>query len=726
MKKNELVRGLNLSATTSLVVGTIIGTGVFLKSARMAQAVGTPSLVLLAWIAAGLLSLAGALSYAELGAMLPAAGGEYVYLRAAYGDLPAFLFGWMRLVVGSTGSFASIAAGFAIFLGALFPLHAVWARKSFELLGQKIDWQLGAQQLAAVAIILVLSAINCAHVVLGGRVQSFFTFAKVLAIAAIMGGAFFFAPSATWEHLRAPAGAANWSGWTAFGAAMLAALWAYDGWNNMPMAAGEVKDPGRNVPRGLILGMVIVIAVYVLVNLAYCYALPFAEITSSSSTLHGTALPVAAKAAQAFWPRFGVSLVAMAGVLSTIGALNGSILTGARIPYAMARDGLFFARFAELHDKTSVPVSAVIFQGIWASLLVLSASFDQLTDCVVFAGMIFYASTTVAVFVLRRKMADTPRPYKTLGYPVVPLIFILVALWLLVNTLQTSTVESVAGLVLIALGLPVYFWQRRTARKTVAAAATLVVLLVAANMTFASDDNCEYRDGGIIQGPQSEKRLALEFTGDEFVEGGGTILDQLAAHHVRASFFLTGRCVRNPANEALIRRMVDDGHYVGPHSDSHLLWCPWDEPKKTLITHEVFVQEMERNIAAIEKFGVKRTSIRYFIPPYEWYNDEVARWSGGLQLQLINFTPGTRSNADYTTNGAPNFTSSKKIIDSIEARERRGGLNGYLLLMHVGAGPGRTDKMADHLGEVIDYLQGRGYALVRVDDLLAGVGQGLH
>jgi APA family basic amino acid/polyamine antiporter len=374
----------------------------------------------------------------------------------------------MRLVVGSTGSLASIAAGFAIFLAALLPLDAVWAQKTFEILGRKMVWTLGAQQIVAVFIILFLSAVNCLRVAFGGRVQLLFTLAKMLAIVTIMGGAFFFAPSATWEHLRASADARAWCGLPAFGAAMLAALWAYDGWNNMPMAAGEVKDPGRNIPRGLIIGMLIVLAVYLLVNLAYCYALPISEIAASSSTLHGSALPVAAKAAQTFLPRFGVALMAIAGVLSTVGALNGSILTSARIPYAMARDGLFFVRFADLSDKTAVPVPAVIFQGLWASLLVLSASFDQLTDCVVFAGMIFYAATTAAVFVLRRKMPGALRPYKTLGYPFVPLVFITVALWLLVNTLQTSTVESVAGLILIALGLPVFFWQR-TARRNSAA-----------------------------------------------------------------------------------------------------------------------------------------------------------------------------------------------------------------------------------------------------------------
>ncbi len=440
----ELVRGLGLVPTTSLVVGTIIGTGVFLKTARMAQATGTPSLVLLAWVAAGLLSLAGALSYAELGAMLPEAGGEYVYLRAAYGDLPAFLFGWMRLAVGSTGSIASFGAAFATFLSALMPLDSVWSRR-----------------LVGVGVILLFTAINCLRVAIGGQVQAVLTLAKVLAIASIAVGVFFFAPTATWEHLRAPAGVPAWCGFSAFGAAMLAALWAFDGWNNMPMAAGEVRDPGRNIPRALIGGMAIVLAVYGLLNLAYCYALPIDAIASSSSTLHGSALPVASKAAQTFLPRLGAQLVAVAALLSTIGALNGSILTGARIPYAMARDGLFFARFGELCERSAVPVSSIILQGLWASVLVLSATFDQLTDCVIFASMIFYAATTMAVLVLRKKRPEVARPYKTLGYPVIPLVFAVVAVWLLINTLSTNPLESVAGLGLISLGLPVYYWKRR-------------------------------------------------------------------------------------------------------------------------------------------------------------------------------------------------------------------------------------------------------------------------
>jgi len=447
MNKRELVRGLGFSATTALVVGGIIGTGVFLKTARMAQAVGTPWLILLAWVAAGLLSLAGALSYAELGAMLPAAGGEYVYLRAAYGDLPAFLFGWMRLVIGSAGSIASFGAAFATFLSTLIVINPA------------------GQKLAGMAVILFFSAINCLRVTIGGRVQVILTVAKVLGIAIIAGGVFFFSPSATWQHLRAPAGAPLWPGFAAFGAAMLAALWAFDGWNDMPMAAGEVRDPGRNIPRALVLGMAIVLLVYGLVNLAYFYALPIGDIAAANSTLHGAALPVASKAAQTFLPRYGAQLVAVAALLSTIGVLNGAILTCARIPYAMARDGLFFARFAQLGQRSAVPAAAIVLQGLWACLLVASATFDQLTDGVIFAGMIFYALTTSAVVVLRKKQPQTPRPYKTLGYPVVPMLFVAVALWLLVNTLRANPLESAVGLGLIALGLPVYFWLGRTAAR---------------------------------------------------------------------------------------------------------------------------------------------------------------------------------------------------------------------------------------------------------------------
>jgi APA family basic amino acid/polyamine antiporter len=461
MPKQELVRGLGLRDSTALVIGTIIGTGVFLKTTPMAQVVGAPQWVLLAWIVAGMLSLAGALTYAELGALLPKAGGEYVYLRAAYGDLPAFLFGWMRLSIGGAGSIAIAGVAFATFLSAVVPLEAVWVRKSFLLLGEKFDWEFGLKQVVAVLVILASAALNCLRVVFGGRIQFVLTALKVAGIAAIVIGVFCFGKGTSWQHFAAPVGAQGWCGFPAFGAALLAALWAFDGWNNMPMVAGEVRDPGRNIPRALFLGMLVVLLAYAAANLAYFYALSFGEILGASSTLHRHALPVAALAARSFLGARGPLLVSVAFIISTLGLLNGSLLTNARIPYAMARDGLLFARLARLHETTAVPVTSIIVLALWASLLAISGTFDQLTDCVVFAGWIFYALTTSAVFALRRKMPDQPRSYKTFGYPLLPLAFIAVAIGLLVNTLMTARLESLLGLVLIAAGLPLFFkWKR--------------------------------------------------------------------------------------------------------------------------------------------------------------------------------------------------------------------------------------------------------------------------
>lgn len=459
----RLVRGLSLPATTALVVGTVIGTGVFIKTAIMAQDTGSAPVVLMAWIAAGVLSMCGALTYAELGAMLPHAGGEYVYLRQAYGELAAFLFGWMRFVVAGTGSIAILGVGFATFLSAIFPMTSVWASSTFTLLGQTIDWQFGSKQVVAVAAIAFFAVINCLTVAFGGRVQSLLTILKLGGIGAVVVGVFAASGTADWSHLAAT-GAANSSGASAFGLAMLAALWAYDGWNNMPMAAGEVKDPGRNVPVALIGGMAVVMLIYCAANLAYFYALPFSEVVTANSTRYREALPVATKAAQTVFGDAGGRLISLAFIFSALGALNGATLTGARVPYAMARDGVFFSKVGILSQRTRVPIYALLLQAVWASGLALSGTFDQLSDYVIFASWIFYGLVTSSVFVLRRKMPDAPRPYRTLGYPVMPLVFVLVAAWLVINTLLNRPVESIAGLVLIALGLPIYFYYRWSRR----------------------------------------------------------------------------------------------------------------------------------------------------------------------------------------------------------------------------------------------------------------------
>jgi amino acid transporter len=363
----QLVRGLSLTDAASLVIGTVIGTGIFLKTAVMTQQVGAPGLVLAAWFAAGVLSLAGALTYAELGAMLPQAGGEYVFLRTAYGDAPAFLYGWMSLIAGASGSIASLAAGFAVFFTAWLQLGGAWFERSFFLLGS--------------------------------------------------------------------------------------------GWNNMPMVAGEVREPGRNVPRALIGGMLIVLAAYGLVNLAYFYALPVTEIATADA-----AQPVAMKAAATFLGPAGTSFVTAAILLSILGALNGQILTAARVPYAMARDGLFFRSLATLGARSHVPVRALLFEAGWACVLALFGTFEQLTNYTVFALWLFYCLNAAAVFALRRKRPDAQRPYRTFGYPFTPALFILVAICLLVNTLLANPLEAGAGVLLIALGQPLHFYFRARQR----------------------------------------------------------------------------------------------------------------------------------------------------------------------------------------------------------------------------------------------------------------------
>jgi basic amino acid/polyamine antiporter, APA family len=452
----KLIRGLNLADTISLVVGTIIGTGIFLKTTVMTQQVGSPEMVLIVWVAAGLLSLAGALSYAELGGMLPRAGGEYVYLREAYGEFVAFLYGWMRFAIGSTGSNAALGAGFAVFFTALLGISQPFYETKLNILGNEFPWQFGWSQIVAVITIMLFSLINCGGVVFGGKVQTALTLAKVLGIGIIVIGVFIFTKGVVWESLADDLRVKDLSSLQAFGAAMLAALWAFDGWNNMQLAAGEVQKPERNIPRALIIGMTIVIAIYLVTNLAYFYALPISEIATANETN-----PVATKAVATFLGATGSTFVAIAIMISIIGALNGSILTGARVPYAMAENGLFPKSQAELSPKSNVPIKAIIAQAGWSCILALLGTFDQLTNYAVFALWIFYILTTAAVFVLRRKMPDALRPYKTLGYPLTPIIFILVGGWLLINTLQTSPLEAGIGLLLIGLGIPIYFYFRK-------------------------------------------------------------------------------------------------------------------------------------------------------------------------------------------------------------------------------------------------------------------------
>jgi APA family basic amino acid/polyamine antiporter len=454
-----LARALSLRDAIALVL-TVIGTGVFLKTATMAQLVGSPNKVLMAWVAAGLLSLAGALTYAELGAMMPEAGGEYVFLREAYGDLPAFLFGWSSVMLIASGGLAAVSTGLTSFLASFVPLDAVWMTRDIHLLGQVVHWRLGIQQVVAVAVILLFAAVNSRGIETSGRVQWAATVAKLGGIAVIVFGAFLFSRTGSFDHLKVPVttGIAP-SGVGAFGAAMIAALWAYQGWSNVPMVAGEIEKPERNIPRALIYGMVIVILVYLITNLAYFYALPFSEVMTSNSTAYRDALPVAARAAQTF-SSHGAQIVSLAFAISAIGALNGITMMNARVPFAMARDGLFFRALGNLSPTSRVPVNAIWFQGIWACLLALLGTFDQITTAAIFGVWVFTALVGSSLFILRSKLPVAPRRYRTPGYPVVPALFVLVALWLVFNTVTAYPVEAVAGLALMALGLPFYFYFR--------------------------------------------------------------------------------------------------------------------------------------------------------------------------------------------------------------------------------------------------------------------------
>lgn len=440
----QLLKGLSFFDAFSLVVGSMIGTGVFLKSAAMSQALGSSGLVLLAWCAAGLLSLSGAFTYAEIGSRFPKAGGEYVYLREAYGKLPAFLFGWTRFWIASTGSVAAYGVGAATFLSAVVDL------KYF-----------GGKTTVALFFIALYTIANCLTVSFGGKIQAFMTSIKMLLILSIaIGVAVSIAPGkGNLFPIHFESTATNPI--SAFGMAMLAALWAFDGWNNLPMAAGEVKNGTRNVPLALALGTLIVLVLYLLINVAYFHALPFNEVITSSSNQFPDALPVAAKAAQSFLGPVAATFLSIMFVFSALGAMNGSILTGARVPYAMAKDGIFFHRFSQLNEKTHVPVFSVVIQGVWACVLALSGTFDQLTDSVVFSSWIFYGAVTYSIFLLRKRTDVPVASFRTWGYPYLPIVFLLSTVFLLINTVISSPKETAVGLVLISLGVPAYYYFKR-------------------------------------------------------------------------------------------------------------------------------------------------------------------------------------------------------------------------------------------------------------------------
>jgi APA family basic amino acid/polyamine antiporter len=324
----------------------------------------------------------------------------------------------------------------------------------------------------AVGFIMFFCGLSCLSVRFGGRVQSFVTALKVVIIAGLTLAIFVFSPTGDWRHFVPHTGGGAWPGFAAFGTAVLAALWAYDGWNNMPMVAGEIRNPQRSIPLSLIIGVGGVMLIYTLANIAYVYALPFGELLDANSKLHPDGLPAATKAASGFLGASGTALLSTAFFISAMGALNGSILTSSRIPYAMATENMMPAYLAAVHPRSHVPVRSVLIQGGWAAVIAVSGTFDQITDYVVFAGWVFYGLASVSLVIFRFRMPDAPRGYRVPAYPWLPLAFAVAAATLLVNTLITSPRESLTGLFFIASGVPVFFWMRRGGKSAVTDAAS--------------------------------------------------------------------------------------------------------------------------------------------------------------------------------------------------------------------------------------------------------------
>ena len=477
--KPEFVKALTLTDATMLVAGSMIGSGVFIVAADMGRTVGSAGWLLAAWILTGIMTVLGALAYGELAAMYPRAGGMYTFLRESMSPLMGFLYGWTLFVVIQTGTIAAVAVGFGKFLGVLWPAiipdtytwfpHATLHASD----GSAIDLGLSPQRLVALVTIWVLTWINLRGVKEGKFVQTSLTVIKTLSLAALVVLALTVGRNA--EATTANFGANLFSGspqWSAlfvvtFGSALVGSLFSADSWHSPTFAAAEVQNPQKNLPRALLFGTVLVSALYILANLGYLSVLPLHGTADGATVIargidHATNDRVATAVMEYIFGANGAAIMAAAILISTFGCNNGLILSGARVYYAMARDGLFFKKAGTLSGN-SVPAFALVAQSVWTSLLCLTGTYNQLLAYVIFAALLFYALTTIGLFILRVKRPDEPRPYRAVGYPVLPALYILLAGGTAVTLLaagQTRT-QALSGLALVVLGVPVYYlWQR--------------------------------------------------------------------------------------------------------------------------------------------------------------------------------------------------------------------------------------------------------------------------
>ncbi len=450
----ELKRELGVWAAASIVVGTVIGSGIFLVPRTMVRNVGTEGWVMAVWVVGGLLSIAGALSYAELAAAIPEAGGEYAYLREAYGPIWGFIYSWTQTWVAKSGSVATLATGFFLYVANFFPsLDSVLYRVPLPLGPEGGPLEIRYGQLFAIALILALGGLNYFGVRFGGNVQVALTAVKVGLIAAVI-----VAGLALGQHHAPGEMPASQLAFPGFIAALVAALWAYNGWNNVAMVASEVRDPQRNLPRALIWGTAAVIGIYMLANAAYFHVLTASQVASSDR--------VAAVMMRGIFGEAGAAAVSLAAMVSIFAALNGSILSGSRVPYAAARQGYFFRAIGRVNPTHHTPGPSILLLSAWSGLLVLSGKYDDLFNLVIFASWILYGMTAAAVIVLRVKKPELTRPYRLKLYPLIPLLFIAGSIVLIVTTAVQRPRESVLGIGLILLGLPFYFhWKRVRSRQ---------------------------------------------------------------------------------------------------------------------------------------------------------------------------------------------------------------------------------------------------------------------
>jgi APA family basic amino acid/polyamine antiporter len=431
-----------------LTIGGILGSAIFITTGDIARVVPHAGLLLLLWVAGGLVTLTGALTYAELGTLFPESGGQYQFLKEAYGSLWGFLFGWTSFFVIQSGGIATLAAGFGEYLGSFLPSLATSQVLATFHVGAWVFRPNGGQATGA-AVIAALTSINYFGLRQGARLQAAVTFAGV---AAVLGLAAFglAAPAKAAPNLlaRMPEGRLM----AGLGVGMIAVFWAYDGWYNLTFSAGEVRDPGRNLPRGLIVGTCFVIGLYTLMNLVYLRAVSVEAMAETSR--------IGEAAALALFGPLGGRLLSAAVLVSIVGCLSSAILAAARVYLPMAEDGVFFRSLARIHPVYRTPGASLVAQGVWSIVLVFSGSYQQLYTYVVFALVVFHAATGVAVFVLRRARPDVPRPYRTWGYPWVPAVFVFFCLALMANTLAEKPWESLIGLGIVAAGLPAYAWWR--------------------------------------------------------------------------------------------------------------------------------------------------------------------------------------------------------------------------------------------------------------------------